>query len=411
LRHLRATTQSQSVNQCQVFAGVQLGKGQISRLPQDTPYLPLDHAGVERTALVIGDVHGNLNELKRTLEKAKEAGAMPEEIVFVGDLNDRGPNTKGVVDYILNGELKTLFPDSDIKVLAGNHDDMMRGFLLDEEITQPSSYGYGTQTVNAYDALLGRGVHNTLDIIHDGLIDDIPIDVIAGKGNGFLATLQSYGIDIKQSYEFTKATNYYQQNVLNKNGLERVKAEAKARLQGTKPKNSPNVVNFYDENDVRQKLLALMPQDHIDFFTHINDLTQIKNGDFVITHSSIPGGADISSFSDTERLWMRSDKETNNLPTLNFDSNDGRFYVPIYGHTRTKPLTNPHDKLSDAYINLDTSGGRIKQGTDHAITAVYLPARKRGEAVVNKDQSIVTFYDSNNNTREVYSRDLKKHYE
>ena len=67
---------------------------------------------------VIGDVHGCLDELKEMMDNH----ILPiidelEHVVFVGDYIDRGPDSKGVFDYV------QIVPK--VIMLKGNHEDMM----------------------------------------------------------------------------------------------------------------------------------------------------------------------------------------------------------------------------------------------------------------------------------------------
>jgi serine/threonine protein phosphatase 1 len=73
---------------------------------------------------VIGDVHGCLFELTHLYE------SLPLEhrdtVVFLGDYIDRGPDSRGVIDYLLtireHNKQKVVF-------LRGNHEDMMLSFM------------------------------------------------------------------------------------------------------------------------------------------------------------------------------------------------------------------------------------------------------------------------------------------
>jgi serine/threonine protein phosphatase 1 len=68
---------------------------------------------------VIGDIHGDLDALFRVLSAFPELDA-GDTIVFVGDYLDRGPKSKGVVDYV-----RALPTQTKAKVVAlrGNHED------------------------------------------------------------------------------------------------------------------------------------------------------------------------------------------------------------------------------------------------------------------------------------------------
>lgn len=65
--------------------------------------------------LIIGDVHGCLKTLLALLEKCPAN----EQVCFVGDLIDRGPDSAGVVDFVM----KNNYP-----CVRGNHEDMALWF-------------------------------------------------------------------------------------------------------------------------------------------------------------------------------------------------------------------------------------------------------------------------------------------
>jgi serine/threonine protein phosphatase 1 len=75
----------------------------------------------------IGDVHGSLESLERLMEKINP-DLTRDRLVFIGDYIDRGPQPKGVVDYIIR--LKNQAPPERIICLKGNHEAMFLDFLL-----------------------------------------------------------------------------------------------------------------------------------------------------------------------------------------------------------------------------------------------------------------------------------------
>jgi serine/threonine protein phosphatase 1 len=75
---------------------------------------------------VIGDIHGCLAPLRRLLEHL-EPDLHQDRLLFVGDYVDRGPDSRGVVDYIL--QLKARYPAENIICLRGNHEVMFADFL------------------------------------------------------------------------------------------------------------------------------------------------------------------------------------------------------------------------------------------------------------------------------------------
>ena len=76
--------------------------------------------------VLIGDVHGQLDLLDRLLERLARRGDFPDRwIVLLGDLVDRGPDPRGVVERVL--ELMAAHPRT--TVICGNHDLAMAGSL------------------------------------------------------------------------------------------------------------------------------------------------------------------------------------------------------------------------------------------------------------------------------------------
>jgi len=74
----------------------------------------------------IGDIHGSLESLERLLDKIN-LDLTEDRLLFVGDYIDRGPRSKGVVDYIIR--LKDQAPPGQIICLKGNHEAMFLDFL------------------------------------------------------------------------------------------------------------------------------------------------------------------------------------------------------------------------------------------------------------------------------------------
>ena len=73
-------------------------------------------SGDMKRTLAIGDIHGCLAPLKHLWEIIDP---QPEDrIIFLGDYVDRGPDSKGVIDFLI-----TLQPQFDITFLSGNHEE------------------------------------------------------------------------------------------------------------------------------------------------------------------------------------------------------------------------------------------------------------------------------------------------
>lgn len=74
---------------------------------------------------VIGDIHGCLDELRYLVEDLPLD--TEDQLVFLGDYIDRGPNSSGVISYLL--ELEKHLAGYDLVFLKGNHEDMLLSYL------------------------------------------------------------------------------------------------------------------------------------------------------------------------------------------------------------------------------------------------------------------------------------------
>lgn len=75
--------------------------------------------------LAIPDIHGYRSELDRVLAIADAQCGQAAKIVFLGDLTDRGPDSRGVIDRLIEG----IGAGRDWSVVRGNHDQMFLDFL------------------------------------------------------------------------------------------------------------------------------------------------------------------------------------------------------------------------------------------------------------------------------------------
>lgn len=91
--------------------------------------------------VIFGDIHGQLEQVLSIMEKAP-AGYKP---VSVGDMIDRGPSSRQVVDYFMRNGL----------AVRGNHDEMMLahyrpGAVKGKSVTAPWHLNGGVQTMESY---------------------------------------------------------------------------------------------------------------------------------------------------------------------------------------------------------------------------------------------------------------------
>ncbi len=72
--------------------------------------------------IAIGDIHGHRNKLVNLMNQVNQVNLTSlDQLVFLGDYIDRGPDSKGVLDYLIN--LQEQFPQT--VFLRGNHDQLM----------------------------------------------------------------------------------------------------------------------------------------------------------------------------------------------------------------------------------------------------------------------------------------------
>jgi serine/threonine protein phosphatase 1 len=95
--------------------------------------------------IVIGDIHGCINSLRGLLED-KIMVQMDDELYFVGDYIDRGPDSKGVIDHLIgmkeNGH-SMIF-------IRGNHEEMLIESFSSEAYFHPWIYNGGGATLDSF---------------------------------------------------------------------------------------------------------------------------------------------------------------------------------------------------------------------------------------------------------------------
>jgi len=103
----------------------------------------------------IGDIHGHLDQMEHALDLIHADGGASSEIVFLGDYVDRGPDSRAVIERLMQGVAE----GRNWHVLRGNHDRMFcrfveNGTLSDARIKSGLQWFNprlgGTETLAAY---------------------------------------------------------------------------------------------------------------------------------------------------------------------------------------------------------------------------------------------------------------------
>ncbi len=79
----------------------------------------------ETPIYAVGDVHGYLEQLDWAIDLIERDGGKEARIVFLGDLVDRGPDSRKVIDRLMAG----IEAGRDWTVMRGNHDEVFKNFL------------------------------------------------------------------------------------------------------------------------------------------------------------------------------------------------------------------------------------------------------------------------------------------
>ena len=145
--------------------------------------------------LVIGDIHGCSEALSQLMEKIKPL-TKNDTLIFMGDYIDRGPDSKGVIDIVLQLRRE----HNRVITLMGNHEFMllgaMKGYGQNEFLSMGGdatlkSYGIPPESINDIAAVLPRDHLVFLQDLLPYWEDESYIYVHAGLQPGVHLTQQS----------------------------------------------------------------------------------------------------------------------------------------------------------------------------------------------------------------------------
>jgi predicted phosphodiesterase len=93
----------------------------------------------------IGDIHGCISQLDRLVAQL-HIDAHNDTLIFIGDYIDRGPDPKGVIDYIIDMRRSV----RNVVCLSGNHEDMFLNYCLDRRDKELYMSNGGAHTLWSY---------------------------------------------------------------------------------------------------------------------------------------------------------------------------------------------------------------------------------------------------------------------
>jgi serine/threonine protein phosphatase 1 len=116
---------------------------------------------------IVGDIHGDVLRLRALLERILPFN---RRVVFVGDYINRGPSSAEVLELLASVKAKR---DSQVVLLAGNHEMALLRYLEDKDLPAFAAYG-GLATIRSYVGLAHGDVHAqftaALPIAHQRLL-------------------------------------------------------------------------------------------------------------------------------------------------------------------------------------------------------------------------------------------------
>ena len=124
----------------------------------------------------VGDIHGRLDLLERLhdLITADAAGlaAARKVLVYLGDYVDRGPESRAVVDLLIEAPLEGLEPVH----LLGNHEAFLLTFLADPDEVRVWFMNGGDATLRSYgvDPWAEPGPEGRPATLHAAFVDALP---------------------------------------------------------------------------------------------------------------------------------------------------------------------------------------------------------------------------------------------
>jgi predicted MPP superfamily phosphohydrolase len=142
--------------------------------------------------IVIGDVHGCIDELNDLIQKIEFQAN--DQLYFIGDLIDRGPDSAGVIKKI-----KTLASKYSLILILGNHEEKFLRYLHHSSANK--SIVAQMKGTERFDALNSRLDQSDIEFLKSAFINyNIPGENICLLHGGIPATI---GIDLSVNHPYS----------------------------------------------------------------------------------------------------------------------------------------------------------------------------------------------------------------
>jgi serine/threonine protein phosphatase 1 len=160
--------------------------------------------------IAISDIHGCAKELDQVLKNTK---AHPEEVIFLGDYVDSGPDSIGVLDKVIE------WSRQGATALLGNHDDLFLQWLEEKEsILYYGGRNGGMATINSCLQRLGMDKVTISQLLSDVRKENQIRKIIKDRFHSQISFIRSLPLFKKESDLI-----FVHAGINPKNGLEKTK--------------------------------------------------------------------------------------------------------------------------------------------------------------------------------------------
>ena len=122
--------------------------------------------------LVVPDTHGQKAQLDRVLALADAHFGDAAEIVFLGDLVDRGPDSAGVIQTLIDG----IAAGRNWTVIRGNHDQLFLDYIAGGDPTTPGGLSWLHDRMGGRETLASYGVDQIIGRDRAEIVSHIPTE-------------------------------------------------------------------------------------------------------------------------------------------------------------------------------------------------------------------------------------------